>query len=367
MNLEKLKSFFTQLFTALDTDDSFYILLFLAVAYLLGLLFGAMSRNRKIRRLKKMVKERDNDLITTRAENGSLKEKLEINEERLQKAETDYEDTYALLGETEKSRHAIYAELTDAKELVGRLGAQNAAYAEEIDQLNLSITQNAAAGASSSGSTHVYDNTGTTADTGQTSADSPATAKRISAMETRLTILSEENIHLRSQLIDIKGQSGVVSDDSLAAIKARLEQVELENDRLQKDLLGIKGSGVSGTTIIGNTTGSTTTAGAGTGTTILSSDGSSPDEREAKARAALNTAYGSRIKKETAANKSNLKLIAGIGPFIENKLNDIGIFTFEQITQLDDELIGYITDAIQFFPGRIQRDDWVGQARKLIG
>jgi len=60
-------------------------------------------------------------------------------------------------------------------------------------------------------------------------------------------------------------------------------------------------------------------------------------------------------------------LIAGIGPFIENKLNDIGIYTFEQITQLDDELIGYITEAIQFFPGRIQRDDWVGQAKKLLG
>ena len=59
-------------------------------------------------------------------------------------------------------------------------------------------------------------------------------------------------------------------------------------------------------------------------------------------------------------------MIDGIGPFIENKLNEIGIFTFEQIAQLDEELIDHITDAIQFFPGRIQRDDWVGQAKKLM-
>jgi len=370
MNLENLKSFFTQLFTDLDTDDSIYILLFLAVAYLLGLLFGAMSRNRKIRRLNKLIKERDNDLITVRAENGALKEKLEISEERLQKIEYDSETTNSLLSEMEESRNSMYVELKEAKEVVGRLSTQNNAHAEEINRLNLLVAGGAGDGTSTS--TQVYSddtvstttNTGSTDDysSGQTSTnDGSDDSDRLGKLEAKISSLAEENIHLRSQLIDIKGQSGVVNEDSLAAIKARLEQVELENDRLQKDLLGIKGGSTPVTTVFDNTASGDTSGGSVLG------DELSSEEREAQARAALNSAFGGRLKKATAENKSNLKLIAGIGPFIENKLNDIGIYTFEQITQLDDELIGYITDAIQFFPGRIQRDDWVGQAKKLLG
>ena len=58
-------------------------------------------------------------------------------------------------------------------------------------------------------------------------------------------------------------------------------------------------------------------------------------------------------------------MIQGIGPFIEKKLNDIGIYTYRQISSFDDHLIERVTDAIEFFPGRIQRDNWVGQAHKL--
>jgi len=80
----------------------------------------------------------------------------------------------------------------------------------------------------------------------------------------------------------------------------------------------------------------------------------------------IKNALGSRIKSAKANQKDNLQMIKGVGPFIEGKLNKLGIFTFEQISQLDEELIGKLTDAIQFFPGRILRDDWVGQAKGLM-
>ncbi len=71
------------------------------------------------------------------------------------------------------------------------------------------------------------------------------------------------------------------------------------------------------------------------------------------------------IKSAEAHEKDDLKKISGVGPFIEEKLNRIGIYTFEQITSLSTEQADKITEAIEFFPGRIQRDDWVGQARRL--
>ncbi len=71
------------------------------------------------------------------------------------------------------------------------------------------------------------------------------------------------------------------------------------------------------------------------------------------------------IKSASADESDDLKKISGVGPFIEQKLNRIGIYTFEQIASMTSEQADKITEAIEFFPGRIQRDDWVGQASRL--
>ncbi|MBZ0326254.1 MAG: hypothetical protein K8F54_01500 [Altibacter sp.] len=67
----------------------------------------------------------------------------------------------------------------------------------------------------------------------------------------------------------------------------------------------------------------------------------------------------------TFEEKQDLTQINGIGPYIEQKLNEIGIYTYEQISRLQEEDIRTITELIDFFPGRIERDNWVGQAKSL--
>jgi predicted flap endonuclease-1-like 5' DNA nuclease len=64
-------------------------------------------------------------------------------------------------------------------------------------------------------------------------------------------------------------------------------------------------------------------------------------------------------------NSEDLTKINGIGPYIEQKLNEIGIYNYEQISRFKDEDIRVLTELIDFFPGRIERDDWVGQADEL--
>jgi len=66
-----------------------------------------------------------------------------------------------------------------------------------------------------------------------------------------------------------------------------------------------------------------------------------------------------------AGDKDDLKVIKGIGPFIEQKLNALGIYTFAQVSRFNDPLIKKITKILEAFPGRIQRDDWIGQAAEL--
>ena len=71
------------------------------------------------------------------------------------------------------------------------------------------------------------------------------------------------------------------------------------------------------------------------------------------------------LRAATFDEKDDLKQISGVGPFIEEKLHRLGIYTFDQIASMTHEQAEKINEAIEFFPGRIQRDDWVGQARTL--
>ena len=70
--------------------------------------------------------------------------------------------------------------------------------------------------------------------------------------------------------------------------------------------------------------------------------------------------------KSSEAEKDDLKLISGIGPFIEKKLNGIGIYTFNQISKFTSKDIEDVTTLIEFFPGRIERDNWTKQSKDLM-
>lgn len=79
-------------------------------------------------------------------------------------------------------------------------------------------------------------------------------------------------------------------------------------------------------------------------------------------------AKGPKLYKKPLANKKpdDLKLIKGIGPKFEKDLNGKGIYYFEQIaswTNKDSEAINKMID----FPGRVQRENWVPQAKGLKG
>ena len=64
----------------------------------------------------------------------------------------------------------------------------------------------------------------------------------------------------------------------------------------------------------------------------------------------------------TADQKDQLQEIKGVGPFIEEKLNALGIYTFAQISRMNSDLEDKINEAIEFFPGRIRGTN--GQSRQ---
>ena len=61
----------------------------------------------------------------------------------------------------------------------------------------------------------------------------------------------------------------------------------------------------------------------------------------------------------------DLKKIHGVGPKIEKLLKNMGITSFLQVANFTPEDIETVTLALNAFPGRIERDDWVGSADEL--
>ncbi len=73
----------------------------------------------------------------------------------------------------------------------------------------------------------------------------------------------------------------------------------------------------------------------------------------------------SRFTPSSYQTKNDLTLISGIGPVIQRKLNELGIYSFQQISELTPDMVDKITKTIKFFPDRIGRDNWIGQAAAL--
>ncbi len=62
----------------------------------------------------------------------------------------------------------------------------------------------------------------------------------------------------------------------------------------------------------------------------------------------------------------NLKQIGGVGPKIEKLLNGLGIYHFDQIAAWTENEIAWVNSEISF-KGRIERENWVDQAKTLAG
>ena len=67
----------------------------------------------------------------------------------------------------------------------------------------------------------------------------------------------------------------------------------------------------------------------------------------------------------TVTARDDLQRIKGVGPFIAEKLNMLGITTFRQVANMTPELEDQVNTAIEFFPGRVRRDKWAAQAAKM--
>ncbi len=73
-----------------------------------------------------------------------------------------------------------------------------------------------------------------------------------------------------------------------------------------------------------------------------------------------------KIGTADASNKDDLQKIKGIGPKLEGILNEMGVYTFEQVSKMGDREYDLVDSMLSAFQGRGKRDEWSKQAKEFL-
>lgn len=199
--------------------------------------------------------------------------------------------------------------------------------------------------------------------------ESGEAAVDVSVFHTQIESLKSELATEQKSKMDIKTQ--------MASIEATAQSLKGENSGLAKELASLKGT----------SSGSTAPAAAVVAEVVeVVEEVKAEAKKAAPKKAAPKKADAKKEKEEVlaqiaekakdinferigtavAADKDDLKKIKGIGPFLEEKLNALSIYTFEQISKFNETDEEMVNKAIEFFPGRIKNDGWAKQAAEFM-
>ena len=103
---------------------------------------------------------------------------------------------------------------------------------------------------------------------------------------------------------------------------------------------------------------------------VKKSDAATPAQPEAAAakvtepKAAAEEQAPETLTAAREGGADDLKLLKGVGPKLEQTLNELGFFHFDQIAKWTEAEVAWV-DARLKFKGRIERDGWIEQAKQL--
>ncbi len=303
---------FMQFFDKMESQESYTILFITIVGFLFGLLVGFLLRTAKVRRLKKELKEVKKKLEDSEAQLATAQEELLKKSAALEEAQQEARTLVDKMKVLEDEKENIYNQVYTLNTELEQEQATNRTYSVTIEELSDQIvglkTQNEqlAAEIESLRSAPVATPVETT---------STDTLSRLETFEAKLDKLTAENELLKTRINEV--QAGATSHSAppleVGAIHASQGDVEEPDLGLATEKPGLKKK--------------------------IITDG---------------------------VQKDDLTQISGVGPFIQQQLYDAGIYTYEQISQFDKAKMDEVTREIGYFPGRMEKDDWVGQAKALL-
>lgn len=338
--------FLQNIFTGIDQQESIIFLAIVLGAFLFGFVVAWILWGTRASRWQKIAKKAQGDLQALQVEYNAFKEQYELKEAELQKKQLEIQDLKTQIQVWKDERDLLKKQLTASRQEQDLLQESIQSYQNNVEDLNNQIiglkAKNAELGNIGGGSqTEIK---GGLLSTDYLESAYQSTLRRLTNVEDRLNSLSTENLELKHELDQMKAntirlEAPIVeqptdapvldlshqSNDNESSPPVSPPEIEAEEDILPtKDLLAVE-----------------------------------------TARGTVQNWFGHEIPNVHPSEKDDLKRIDGIGPFLEAKLNELGFYTYHQLSLLDARMVGELTTAIEFFPDRIEKDNWVGQAYKL--
>lgn len=322
-------------FQGLESDASLFILIVAVVSFLMGILILWLLLGSRIRRLRRALKASDQELNKANEEIKGLKDRIQTLEDEAERLKYDLHESKVKADRLETERTQFYNEsfqLKDSLEMSKNAQARldEELEAKKIEIINLESTNEQLLKQIEFLEEQLEKDDAKTDDLAQMQSVFIATKQRLDALEDRLHSVEQENVLLKQSLYT----------------QAPATQDVPNNGPLESSVLIDKTD---------NTVKPVLPSEIDTGLVEEEPEFSIQDEKPGINRKIDLTEY----------DKDNLTLIEGIGPFLEKKLNEVGIFSFAQLAALNEQDIVQLTRAIGHIPGRIEQDNWVGQAANL--
>jgi predicted flap endonuclease-1-like 5' DNA nuclease len=315
---------FNELFSGWNTMDSLAILFFMLIAFLFGFFVAYLLRGAKIRKLRDEINAQKIDLNAKDIEIAGLKEQLDLKEADLKRTTFELRELEAKILRIEGEKRELHNQFAPLAAELEKLQASNNSYIHTIEDLN----------------------------------------NQIVGLKTQASQLQEE-IGKEDETVDNLAQIQSIYNatrNRLEALEDKLDRLEGENRTLRQELDVIKDSGLIAAAPLSRGLGPETPLEIAALDAVPEEDNDEPEYIANAGKSVLTE----KFLIDEPVEKDDLTLINGIGPFLEKQLNSIGVFTYEEISGWDSEKIEEVTHQIEYFPGRIERDDWVGQAARLL-
>lgn len=321
----------SKLFDQFNSEDSLAILLFMLIAFLFGLLIGYLLRSRRVMALKKELKAKKKDLSNAQEEIAQLQETLALQEADLKKAGFAVQEAEARADRIEEEKAGLHKQIFQLTQEVDSLRSSEKSLKATIDDLNNQLNHSEEQNQPFSTSPVPNPEEGNAEELVQMQSIYNATRTKLSSLEQRVEEIAQENQSLRQQMNSLQVQGARIPTEPVATKTP--QETEATHPNVHP-MPGLPDADVV------------------------------DDEPDVIVFKRDKTILEEKLI-TTDIEKDDLTLIEGVGTFLEKKLNNIGVYTYEEMSTWDSNRVAEVTKAIGHFEGRIEKDKWVEQAAQL--
>lgn len=369
----------TQFLNDLTREESLYFMGFIIGGFIIGTLFGLVLRGGALRRVRKALEKKEEEVIDLQGQLNAATQKLSLKETELNRLTVDAEESAQKIQIMESENSKLQKTVFHLNSEYDKLKSSGHSFESTFDDLNNQII-------------------GYKSQNEQLAQQLEEAIKAKEYAEKKLDSIANSNFSVAGDTGEGEGElvaveapvavynNGAEANARLNSLEEKLEQLITVNESLRMEVEALKAKPREETQPIANHGFTNPPIPPKIDRSTVSDpyfpqDGAdlaieepfTPSEEPevitptpvAEPIIEDKSTFADKVETEDPIERDNLTLIEGIGPFLERKLNENGIFTYEQIGTFDDRRIEEVTKDIQFFEGRIKKDDWVGQAKSL--